>query len=240
MRKSLLIFAAIFITFSLTGLSCSWFGSNKTTETTTESDQTTANANLPTTNLTNIEPTTIDDLVTTNYNLAKSKAQDWKSDAVLVNLTVKLPKNLAANQATETYVFGSATDSLNWFSFSISEQSSKYIRAVIPKEDYLGTDIKPINFSYWKMNYVKAFQLAETNGGETFRADNQNSEVITTLANDEPRGWLWWKIEYKSADTGQNLIRKINPNDGTVIDESGNPLSTTTTSTTSTTSSTTK
>ncbi|EKD56598.1 MAG: hypothetical protein ACD_58C00138G0001 [uncultured bacterium] len=230
MKKLSLTVLALVLFLSLSGLSCSLF-SKKTTDTTTTdatTDTTTTDTDLATTNLTNVEATSIDDLVTTNYNLAKSKAQDWKSDAVLVNLTVKLPKNLATNQATETYVFGSAQDANNWFSFSISESSSKYIRAVIPKEDYLGTDVKPVNSTYWKMNYLRAFQLAEANGGKTFRAANKNSEVVTTLGHGLPKGWLWWQMEYKSVDTGNKLIIKVNPNDSTVIDENGNPLSTAT------------
>lgn len=230
MKKYLLVFVTIIIISSLTGLSCSLFSKKTdTTATDTTTNTTTTDTSLATTNLTNVEATSVDDLVTTNYNLAKSKAQDWKSDAVLVNLTVKLPKNLATNQATETYVFGSAQDASNWFSFSISESSSKYIRAIIPKEDYLGTDVKPINSTYWKINFIKALQLAETNGGKTFREANQNTEVVATLGHGLPKSWLWWQIDYKSADTGEKLIIKVNPNDNTVVDENGNPLSTSTT-----------
>lgn len=230
MKKSYLIALGLLFVFSFTGLSCNLF-SKKTTDTTTTDNSattTTSDTILSTTNLTNVDPLSLDDLITTNYNLAKSKAQDWQADSVLVNITIKLPRNLAYKQAAETYVFGSNSNPTNWFSFSISEQSSKYIRAVIPKEDYLGSDIKPINATYWKMNYLKAFQLAETNGGSTFRGANTNTDIVTTLANDEPKGWLWWKIEYKSTDTGKFLIIKVNPNDSTVIDENGNPLSTAT------------
>lgn len=229
MKKSFLIAISLVLFLSLTGLSCSWFSKKTATTDTTSTATSTADTSLATTNLTNIVPTTLDDLVTTNYNLSKSKAQDWQSDSVLVNLTVKLPKNLATNQATETFVYGSSKDTKNWFSFSISESSSKYIRATIPKEDYLGTSVIPINTTYWKMNYAKALQLAEANGGKTFRAANTNSEIVATLANAEPKGWLWWQIDYKSADTGEKLIIKVNPNDNTVVDENGNPLSTSTT-----------
>jgi hypothetical protein len=239
MKRSYIIACCFLFILTLTGASCSWFGAKKTvdtpTTTTDTTSQTTATTNLATTNLTNVAATSVDDLITSNYNIAKSKAQNWQSDAVLVNITVKLARNLAVNQATETYVFGSAQDGKNWFSFSISEQSSKYIRAVIPKEDYLGTSIKPINSSYWKMNYPKAFQLAEQNGGSTFRTNNTNSDVVTTLSQSEPKGWLWWQVEYKSADTGNKLVVKINPSDGTVVDESGNPLSTSASTPTTTT-----
>jgi len=180
-------------------------------------------SNLATTNLTNVNPTTIDTIVTQNYNLAKVKAQEWKEDAVLVSIAIKLPYDLAVNASNDTFIFGSASDSANWWSFSISEKDSRYIRAIIPKEDYLGTNVQPVNMSYWKMNYGQAFQLAEANGGQAFRNVNPNTTVTATLHHTQPRNWLWWEIEYKSSTN--KLVIKVNPNDGQVIDENGNPLS---------------
>lgn len=227
MRKITLIILSFVLVSSLTGLSCS----KKTTDQPTTTATTDPNSDLPTSNLTNLEVTSLDDLITTNYELAKRKAAEWHSDAVLVNLTIKFPKNLGPMNATQTYVFGSATDGKNWFSFSIAENNSKYIRAIIPKEDYLGTDITPVNTSYWKMNYLKAFQLAETNGGRDFRAENSDYEITATLAQMQPKGWLWWEIDYKSATTGEKLVLKINPKDSNVVDEQGNPLNITSTTT---------
>lgn len=223
MKNTILIFALLFIVLSLTGLSCS----KKDNATPTPTPTTTEESDLPVSNYTNIDAAaiaTIDDTITTNFNQAKEKAKEWKEDAVLVNMTVKLSKNLALSQATQTFVFGSATEGRNWWSFSLSEASGKYIRAAIPKEDYLGADVKPINMNYWKMNYIKAFQLAEANGGKAFRLNNKNSEVIATLSHSEPKGWLWWQIEYKSLTTGNKMTIKVNPFDSNVVDEQGNPL----------------
>ena len=181
-----------------------------------------ADANLAASNLTNADPTTIDTIINQNYNLAKTKAQEWKPDAVLVSLSVKMPSDLAVGNADETYIFGSATEQADWWSFSISESTSRYIRAIIPKEDYLGTDVKPINSSYWKMNYGKVFQLTDVAGGQSFRASNPGSLITATLHQTQPRGWLWWDVEYKSATN--RLLIKVDPNKGEVVDESGNPL----------------
>ncbi|MCK4313104.1 MAG: hypothetical protein KAW88_10260 [Candidatus Cloacimonetes bacterium] len=183
-----------------------------------------ANENLPTNNLINVDVVTIDTIVQQNYNLAKVKAEEWKPDAVLVTISVKFPQDLAISAADETFIFGSAEDTVNWWSFSISEKTSRYIRAIIPKEDYLGVDIQPINMDYWKMNYSQAFQLAEANGGQAFRSQNTNASITATLHHTQPRNWLWWEIEYKFGTN--KLVIKVNPNDGQIVDETGNPLST--------------
>jgi len=179
--------------------------------------------NLAVSNLTIIDPVTIDTVTKQNYNLAQVKAQEWQPDAVLVSFSIKFPQNLAVGQSDETFIFGSANDTKNWWSFSISEETSRYIRAIIPKEDYLGVDIKPIDKKFWQLNYAQAFQLAELNGGQQFRQTNPNTSITATLHNTQPREWLWWVIEYKS---GVNkYVIKVNPFDSQVVDESGNPLS---------------
>lgn len=181
-----------------------------------------ADSNLAVSNLTNTDASAVDTIIQQNYNLAKVKALEWKPDAVLVSLSVKMPIDLATNSSDETYIFGSASDGKNWWSFSVSEKTQRYIRAIIPKEDYLGTEVQPINSSYWKSNYGKALQLAEANGGQAFRAINSNTAITATLHHTEPRNWLWWDLEYKSGDN--KISFKINPNTNEIFDESGNPL----------------
>lgn len=218
-KKIILILFLLFMAFAV-------FGCKKQEATPTATPAETVPSvtdNLPSSNLTNVDAATIDTIIQQNYNLAKVKAQEWKPDAVLVTISVKFPQDLAVNAADETFIFGSASNSNDWWSFSVSEKTSRYIRAVIPKEDYLGTDVQPINLSYWKLNYGKAFQLTEANGGQAFRSANQNSSVTATLHQTQPRGWLWWEIEYKSS-TGK-LVIKVNPNTADIVDENGNPLS---------------
>lgn len=211
--------------FSLTGLSCSKTN-DKTQETTSPSPSASATAtNLATSNLTNTDATTSDSLMVQNYELARTKAASWKPDAVIVTIQVKLPADLSTNKANETFIFGSASDTNNWWSFSVSEQSGKFIRAIIPKEDYLGTGVMPIQTKYWKMNYAKAFQLADAAGGSNFRNNNPDTQITETLHQTQPNGWLWWEVEYKSATN--KLVLKVNPNDANIVDEMGNPVSAT-------------
>lgn len=223
----------ILLVATVTGLGCK----KKTTE--EQPSQTpTATSTATTLDLTNALPTSLDELITTNYNLAKQKVLDWHSDATIYVLTIKLPQSLELNNATETYTFGSATDAQSWWTISIAEKTGKIIRAIIPKEDYFGNSLKPMNTYFWKTNYLEAFQLAEKNGGKTFRDSNQDAEVTLTLSHSEPKGWLWWTVEYKT-NTGSNLKIRINPFDRTIVDESGNIITSGTTQTTTNNTSTT-
>lgn len=222
----------IIVIFALTGALCQ--KTETTPETTTEEETTTTTT---TTDLTTIDPTTISTTFLTNYNTAKEKAILWKGDAKLVTLTVKLPQDLSLNKATETFVFGSDSDPDYWWTFSISESSGKYVRALIPKEDYLGTATTAIAEKYWKTNYLQAFQKADSYTGKSFRTSNSEVEVIVTLSHGDPKGWLWWLVEYKSADGNSTKVR-INPGDLTIVDDLGNTISSGTSSSSETTTTT--
>lgn len=159
-----------------------------------------------------------------NYTLAKTKAAEWQSDAVLYHLQVKLGSSIDLSGGTETYTFGSGKDRANWWTIAISQRSGKFIRAIIPKEDYLGADLSPAKTEFWKTSYGDALLAAEQNGGSSFRESSGLSEVTITLSNGQPNGWLWWMVEYKGS-TGETFKVRIEPSSGTLYDEQGNPLS---------------
>jgi len=218
-----LLLTVLSLTFVLTGLSCGSSDTSNETQNTTPTTETPAAT--PVTDLSTIDPTTINTSFTNNQTNAKTKAVEWKIDAKLYSFSVKLPPDLALNNATDTFVFGSPADNNNWWVYSVSENTGKFLRALIPKADYLGNTLNPINDKYWKSNYLQAFQKADIYQGATFRAANPNSEISVTLANGEPKGWLWWTVEYKSS-TGNTLKIRINPNDLTIVDDLGNIVTT--------------
>lgn len=167
--------------------------------------------------------TSFDQSIAAAVAAAQEKARAWQSDAILSYVSVELPTDLALNAATTTTVFGSAKDANNWFTYSLSEATAKSIRAIIPKEDYLGTAINPINLNYWKMNYVEAFQLADANGGADFREKHPDARVTLYLSHRAPNQWLWWTVQYK-ASANALLTLLVNPNQGEVIDSGGTQL----------------
>ena len=164
--------------------------------------------------------TTFDTPVANQLTAAQAKAKLWQDDAVLNYVSVQLPTDLSLNGATDTYVYGSSKDANDWWTYSLSEKTGKAIRAIIPKEDYLGTSITVINTQYWKMNYVEAFQLADTNGGSDFRAKHTDANVTLYLSNRDPNQWLWWTIQYKTP-AGDTFTLLVNPNRGEVVDTTG-------------------
>ncbi len=190
--------------------------------------KTTTNSTTPTTTppqpvvvgLKSATPTTFDQPIADQITAAQTKAKLWQDDAVLSYVSVELPADLGVNNATNTYVYGSQKDSADWWTYSLAEKASKSVRAIIPKEDYLGSAIVPINTQYWKMNYVEAFQLADANGGSDFRTQHTDARVTLYLSHRDPNQWLWWTIQYKTP-AGGLLTLLVNPNRGEVLDSTG-------------------
>jgi hypothetical protein len=146
-----------------------------------------------------IESSTVDATVNANKEAAEKKAKIWKADAQLVHYSVKLPSDFTLNRATETYTYGSPKDAYNWWTIVFSGKTGKSVRALIPKEDYLGTNFTAIETKFWKSNFVDALQLAEVNGGSEYRDNNEGVEVSVNLAVGQPRNYLWWNVAYSSS-----------------------------------------
>lgn len=197
--------------------------SDETSETATETaDETETSSTAD--DLTTILPSSVDTTLETHLNLARNAVQAWHPDAALTYVSIELPASLALDSGNEVYVFGSAQDTGNWWTYSLSQETGKFVRAIIPKEDFLGAELTPVNLEYWKMNHVEALQLAEDNGGNDFRLANTGTRVTLFLSQRAPRGWLWWSVEYK-APSGESFTLLVNPNRGEVVDENGNELS---------------
>jgi hypothetical protein len=201
-------------------------GTDQAGQTTDTTQSTTGTSTTPTvSDLTTLAPTSFDSDLAAHYAQGLAAAKIWHPDAVVSYVSVALGTSLAPKSGKEVYVFGSAGDLDNWYTYSVSQDTGKSVRAIIPKADYLGDKITPINTAYWLMNYVQALQLAEQNGGATFRIANPNPQITVTLSNRTPRGWLWWTVDYRTAGTtSKSLALLINPNLGGVSDEQGNVL----------------
>lgn len=172
----------------------------------------------------NIDPTSLDATLKESFNLAESKSKLWRQDAQLVHYSVKIPNGFTIGTITETYSYGSTADPFNWWTITISAKNNKVVRALIPKEDYLGTNYGPIPQRFWKINFIEALQLAEINGGSDYRKGKANVEATATLAISEPKNYLWWAIEYRSS-TGDPYKLLINPSTKEVVTDTGTPLS---------------
>lgn len=215
-KTKIIVGAIIVVALTLTGASCSWFGSNSNNSNNSSNTTTTYPLLSAATN-------SIDSMFSSNLTQSQTKAKAWKSDAALYAVNIKLPRDLAVNQAVETFVYGSSQDTANWWTYAVSESSGNFVRAIVPKEDYLTSVTKPIDMNYWKINYLEALQIAQNNGGQDFLTNNPSATITETLDNSQPKGWLWWLVEYKG--TSGNLSVRINANDKTVVNESGEIIS---------------
>lgn len=174
----------------------------------------------PTANdFTNQKSTAVTSQTKTDLDKARVAAAGWKSDATWVALNFKEPADMNPKNLTQTFVFGSATDIDNWFTYSI-DTNGKFVRAVIPKSDFLGSALQPIGEQYWKISYIEALQTADTNGGNAYKAKYPETETTITLNQTEPKNWVWYIIEYRSAIGNQKI--RISANDGKIYNDQGN------------------
>lgn len=218
MKNFLKIIILLIITVSFFGLdlSCSKeepspspTETESPTPTSTESD------------ITTIDPDSITEESKSNLSLGEKKAGEWSNGAVLYAVSVKIPSTLSASEVVEVYTFGAPASPYDWWTISISVRTGNYIRAVIPKEDYLGSNLIPIARQYWKTNYVEALQVAEKNGGKEWRESKQEAvQINETLMHTDPNNYLYWVVDYQTLSGSDKLVIKVNANTGEVVKES--------------------
>lgn len=157
-------------------------------------------------------PQEFDAKITNRLNQATNAAHAKFADAKLVYFEITLSLDLEPEQGREIYVFRSEKIPDEWWTYSFDQSTGKSVRAIIPKEDYLGFDnLNPIQTQYWTTNYIEAFQIAEDNGGKIWRQDNTVTQIKLVIMHRQPRGWLWWTVEYTNS-AENSLVRLINAN----------------------------
>ncbi|MCX6811273.1 MAG: hypothetical protein NT039_01070 [Candidatus Berkelbacteria bacterium] len=209
-----ILFFAIIVSFF--GLSLSCKKQATPTPTPSPSESTTQ---APKNDMTNLDPTSALEEIKNNYTTASQKASQWQSDVALYSASAKIPPSLDWQDTIEVYTFGSQAQPANWWTISISIRSKNYVRATIPKEDYLGSNLKPVMMQHWKINYVEAFQVAEKNGGKEWREKqkDKNYQITATLAVGDPKSYLYWTIEYQDYTGSDKKTIQINAYNGEVV-----------------------
>ncbi len=172
-------------------------------------------------NLTNISPADYDSVVKSEYALASSKAKESNQGNTLSAIDIEVGKDLVPSSVISRYVFTSPADTANNWTMTFTQVNTNFVRASIPKEDYLG-NTSEINTKLWKFNFVTALQIAEKNGGLTWRESNNLRTIRLTLRHVEPKNWLLWIVQYKSDNA--NLLIKIDANSGRIVtDDDSSP-----------------
>lgn len=139
----------------------------------------------------------------------------WKQNATFSGLFMTFSGTLVQNSTNEIYVFDSTDDPDNHYTVSVAQKSGNMLRAVVPASDYQGK-LKPVNVAFWQSNYVEALQLADLNGGKTFRSDNKLTSVDANLYRTSPNDFLYWVITYHALDPNKVLVIKIDAKTKTI------------------------
>lgn len=195
----------------------SWFyAQNKKQNTASTSTQTTQTTTNKISNLSNIDPTEFDAVTKKTYASANQLAMEADSSYKIAGIEVNVDKDLSPDTFITRYIFNnSAIDSNYVITFGTS--GSQYIRALIPTKDYAGT-LSPMNTKAWKYNFVTALQLAEKNGGLSWRESNKLTDIKLMLKHTGTKNWLLWVVTYQG-DNNQKLTISLDANSGNVMTE---------------------
>lgn len=215
MNSRTLVITAIILIAIISTVGWAYYDKRKDDKARLAAEQQNAQQEKKVSNLTNLDPTDFDDVVKKEYALSNEKALQADPNRKLCAIVVEIGKNLTPEVVNTRYVFAKQGETDNWM-ITISEVSKNYIRALIPKSDYLG-DLPEINSKLWKYNFVTALQLAEKEGGLSWREKNTLNGITLTLRHTGANNWLLWIVEYKGENG--NFTLKLDANSGKVVTE---------------------
>jgi hypothetical protein len=141
-------------------------------------------------------------------------------DAVLALVSTKYINSFsnAFGLSTNYYIYTSAAETNYYFLVNVPRNNLDPMkRFLMPVQDFeLDFAVLEIPTQYWNVNYAKALQLAEAQGGSNFRAQHKTFDVSVILAR--PAGkYLSWFISYKATDaSGAKLQIQVDANSGEV------------------------
>lgn len=167
------------------------------------------------TDLTNVDSAEYDEPIKNEYATAAAKAKEANPNLLLAAISVEIPATLGLKSANTRYVFVSDKDVINNWTITFASNTGNFIRAIIPKDDYLDNP-SVMDTKLWKFNYVTALQIAEKDGGKTWRESNELRGITITLKHGDPNNWLTWIVNYQGLNS--SLTRKIDANSGKVVE----------------------
>src|SRR3989344_3020265 len=141
-------------------------------------------------------------------------------DAILVLVSSKYINSLSNTfgLSTNYYIYSSVSKPDYYFLVNVPRNNLDPMkRFLMPIQDFeLDFSVLDIPAEYWKINYAKALQLAEAQGGASFRAQHKTFEASIILAR--PAGkQLNWFITYKATDaSGAKFQAQVDAGSGAV------------------------
>ncbi len=165
-----------------------------------DSDQETETEAQTGENLLTIDGDTVEPNQREKLDFANKKSQQWQSNAKLVAVQVEIPSSLREDSVSTRYIYSSPSVNYYYWTIAISADNTSYIRALIPKEDYLSSNLDIILNDFWKINYAEALQIADENGGSDWREANALGQVSLVLSRGQPNNYHYWNVEYVAVD----------------------------------------
>lgn len=157
----------------------------------------------------------LDQVEKDRFQIAVPLARSWQKDSLLYAVDGSAEAGFSPAGVTIRFVFGSRFDQKNWFTVSFAGERDNYIRAVVPRADYLSNITQSVNFDYYKTRFGQALETAGTDSlidqSDVFQSSFQ-------LRHGEPNGYLSWYVTFYGSDgsdhrvidagTGQPLVEK--------------------------------
>lgn len=137
---------------------------------------------------------------------AKAKAKIWQADARLKAIVVSFVSDEDLGQAKENFVFGSSRDLYNWWTMTYSGEHAQSVRALVPREDLLGTTLADIPEAHFLSDYHQAHQLIQAQFGDKLA---KKATVSAKLMVGPPQDFLWWTLVYQASEGVQSY--RFNP-----------------------------
>jgi hypothetical protein len=179
------------------------FVSNKNAANNTPTDQTSTSGDTAvstTSDLTTVDPSDFDEVAKGELLAATKYAVEFNPEFKISVVEVQIGATLQKESIVSRYAFSTTKDVRNNWIYTTDQSNGSFLRALIPKADYLG-DIVPINMTLWKSNYIAALQLADKNGGSDWRSKNTLQSITATLKESADLKKLYWTLEYKGSDS---------------------------------------
>lgn len=158
---------------------------------------------------------------------AYAKAKTWKDNATLCAASVKISNDLSTQGITYSYIYCTPDDKTFYYNINFNS-TGDFLRALIWQTDYIKANLPAISLQYFKISFAKALQIAETNGGQSFRNNNPQSDITLNLYKAKPNNYNYWFVQYQDRETPEKLIKQIDANSGEIVGVNTNSNSTTT------------
>jgi hypothetical protein len=161
------------------------------------------------------------------YPQALEKAQQWKPDAYLADISVDvLSEEDSTRRLLLFFGFESPSDDrhslLITFQEGVDEPKVKNIYREIPISVH-----NPINSEDWPVDSLKALAIAQGNGGDEFLAKHDPKTALMTLYLERlpkvPGARLQWRASFWDLATSEKVRIMLDPRTGEVIEVDRQP-----------------